>query len=325
MDESFKISNDATLIEYRGNRRTFRIYREGDLLSEFSTWCTEGISQVTVPGDVVKHIDFKAFKNGVDLKEIILGEGVISVELGAFWGCDNLLDLWIGHSIRRFSVDALPVTDKKLTLHVNYARGAWKAMKRAGFVLRNIPKDLWEAHSGLFLALKMANQKVVNLNLHVQRAEDIADNEFLGMPFDCTVTFHGDIRAKYLFQRSMPSAVVIEKRVSYINPDAFLSRGEVYFDGTNIKCINVVAENTFFYSKEGVLFDGKSHILIRFPQGKADLLDGSYRIPADTKTVAAGAFDGAYTIVNLVVPKGVVLAEDALANMPKLELVCMEE
>lgn len=323
MNKEFKVDENSTLVEYRGTKRSFEILRGGDVISRITTWYRDNVTQVTVPGNIVKHIGFKAFKGCVDVREITLEEGVQSVELGAFWDT-NLEELWMPHSMRCFSADSLPIKDKKVTLHVNYSRGAWNALKRAGFVLRKIPKNLWESYSGLFIALKMSYKRLVNLTLHVRKAEDIADREFLGMPIDCIVTFHDDIRAKYLFQRSMPSTVIIEKGVSHIVDDAFISGGEVFFEDTNIERIDVAPENPYFYSKEGVLFDRTRHALRRFPQGKI-LPDNKYILPGDTQEVVAGAFDGAYTIETLVIPEGVVLLENALANTPKLDAIWKEQ
>lgn len=323
MNKEFKVDENSTLVEYRGTKRSFEILRGGDVISRITTWYRDNVTQVTVPGNIVKHIGFKAFKGCVDVREITLEEGVQSVELGAFWDT-NLEELWMPHSMRSFSVDSLPIREQKVTLCVNYSRGAWAALKKAGFVLKKIPQVLWEKHSGLFIALKLAYKKAVRLNIHVQ-GDDLANYEFLGMPIDCTITFHSAIRAKYIFQRSMPTAVVIEKGVSYIDPDAFSSSGEVFFEDTSIEEFNVVTENPVFYSKDGVLYEWRNHTLLRFPQGKILLSDNCFCLPADTREVAAGAFDGAYTIEKLVIPKGVILMENALVNMPKLDVVWREE
>lgn len=321
MTNNFRIDNKGTLVEYLGERKSFFIYRDGDLISEITSFYKENIQQITIPK--IREVGLYAFKGCHALKTIIFQEGLVALPLGSLWDCKNLENLWIPQkSLRHFSADALPIRDKKVTLHVNYSRGAWNVLKRAGFVLRRIPKDLWASHSGLFIALKMSYQRLVDLNLHVWRAEELGNREFLGMPIDCTVTFHDDIRAKHLFQRSMPSTVVIEKGVSYIDDDAFLSGGEVYFEGTSIERIDVVEENPYFYSKEGVLFD-RDHALRRFAQGKI-LPDNKYILPDDTQTVVAGAFDGAYTIETLVIPEGVVLLENALVNMPKLDAIWKE-
>lgn len=323
MNNGFRIDNDGTLTEYLGEPKCFKVYRDGDVVAKISSYFKDHIQTVSVPGGNIHKIGFKAFKD-CSVQTLKLEEGICAVELGAFWDCGSLKTLWMPHSMRSFSVDSLPIREQKVTLCVNYSRGAWAALKKAGFVLKKIPQALWEKHSGLFIALKLAYKKAVRLNIHVQ-GDDLANYEFLGMPIDCTITFHSAIRAKYIFQRSMPTAVVIEKGVSYIDPDAFSSSGEVFFEDTSIEEFNVVTENPVFYSKDGVLYEWRNHTLLRFPQGKILLSDNCFCLPADTREVAAGAFDGAYTIEKLVIPKGVILMENALVNMPKLDVVWREE
>lgn len=323
MNNNFRVDKDGTLIEYLGTPKSFTVLRDGDVIAEISCYFKDNTKTVTVRGETIRKIGFKAFKD-CSVQTLKLEEGICAVDLGAFWDCDSLQTLWIPHSMRCFPVDSLPIREQKVTLCVNYARGAWTALKKAGFVLKRIPQALWEKYSGLYIALKLGYQRVVTLNIHVM-GDDLANYEFLGMPIDCTVTFHSDIRAKYVFQKSMPSAVVIEKGVSYIDSDAFSSAGEIFFEDTSIEKIDVATENPLFYSKNGVLFERRNHTLLRFPQGKILLADSCYCLPADTWEVAAGAFDGAYTIEKLVIPKGVTLLENALVNIPKLNVVWREE
>ena len=320
-NNAFKVKN-GKLVQFRGRKWNYELFdADGEICGSFSTWDTRGVTEVTVPGNI-QHVDFKAFGDCTDLKTIVLSEGIKSVELGAFWGADQLTDLYIPHrSLRSFSADSLPVKSEKVTLHVDYVQGGWKALQKAGFVLKRLPKELFEQHSGLFIALKAAYKKIAKLNLHVR--SDLCDYEFVGMPIDCTVTFHSDIKSKYLFQRSMPSQIVIEKGVSYIDPDSFLSGGQFFLDDTNIEHISV-KNNDYFYDVDGVLF-GKNHSgrkLLRFPQARI-LTNNAYNIPCAC-TVAAGAFAGSIGIESLYIPAGTVLEQDALAAVPKLDKVFRE-
>ena len=274
---------------------------------------------MTVPG--IRHIDFKAFGDCTDLKTIVLSEGVASVELGAFWGADQLTDLYLPQTLRSFSADSLPVKSEKVILHVDYVQGGWRALQRAGFILKKLPKELFEQHAGLFIGLKLAYKRVAKLNLHVQHSENVRDKEFAAMPIDCTVTFHDDIKSKYLFQRSMPSQIVVEEGVSYIDPDAFLSGGQFFLDDTNIEQIRV-APNEHFYDVDGVLFS-KDHKLLRFPQARL-LANNTYSIPDTCTAVVAGAFAGSIGIENIYIPTDTALEQDALAAMPKLDKVFRE-
>lgn len=323
VNSSFVIDNEGTLSKYLGEPKRFTVYREGgDIVAQIRAFFKNHIQTVFVPGETVRKIGYKAFKN-CSVETLRLEEGIRAVELGAFLDCPSLRTIWMPHSMQSFYSYCLPVRDEKVTICVRYARGAWKAFQKAGFTLKNIPRDLWQKHSGLFIALKLACQKAVSLNIHVYEEEDLSDYEFLGLHFDCGFTFHSGIKAKFIFQKSMPRTVTIEKDVSYIDPQAFSSSGEVFFEDTSIERIDVALENPMFYSKDGILFD-RDRSLLRFPQGKI-LHNGCFYIPDDTRAVAEGAFDGAYSLEKLVVPKGVVLMEGALVNTPNLEVVWREE
>lgn len=320
MNEEFRIVEN-TLVEYKGHKRSYEIFKgDGDLMTQITTWYRDNIAQVTVPGGEIKKIAYKAFHDCPHLRKVHIGMGVREIDFGAFWGT-NLEEIWLPKDIR-FSADCFPVSDRKVTIHIDYSRGAWSVLKRAGFVLKNIRRDIFEKNVGLFLALKMAYRGQVKLNLDIINEEDVGDKEFAGMAIaDVAVTFHSNIHASYIFERSMVTKVCIDKDVEYITPEAFSSSGDPFFEGTSIEEIVVVNGNPHFHDIDGVLF--KSHQLIKFPDGRL-LENNEYRIPATCSSVRAGAFNGCIGIERLYVPKTTILEQDALAGMFKLDLVYRE-
>ena len=289
-------------------------------MSQITTWYCENIMHVTVPGGEIKKIAYKAFRNCPHLHKMHIDTGVREIDFGAFWGT-NLEEIWLPKDIR-FSVDCFPVSDRKVTIHVNYSRDAWPVLKRAGFVLKNIRRDTFEKNAGLFLALKMAYRGQVKLNLHIVDEEDVGDKEFAGMAItNVAVTFHSNIYARYIFERSMVTKICIEKDVEHITSEAFSSSGDPFFEGTSIEEIVVANGNPHFHDIDGVLF--KNHQLIKFPEAKL-LENNEYRIPTVCSSVCAGAFNGCIGIERLYVPKSTILEQDALAGMYKLNLVYRE-
>ena len=165
MNTSFVIEN-GKLVEYRGEKRNFSVLRDGDVVAKISSYFKDNIQTVTVPGTVRK-IGFYAFKDCSSLKTIHLKEGVHILEMGCFWHCDNLEEVYFPHSLKQVSPDAFPVRSEKVTVHVDYVSGLWSALRAKKWLIRNVDKELFDRYSGVLIAMKMAYKRAINLVLHI--------------------------------------------------------------------------------------------------------------------------------------------------------------
>lgn len=201
--EGFKVE-DTTLVEYMGEKRSYSLYKKGRLIFRFDIWDKSETKRLTVPG-CIKQIAYDAICCE-NLQELVLSEGIEEVRFHSI-NSRTLKRIWLPHSLRIFYHDTIPAATE---VHIHYAPGVFPALQKAGFVREKLPAEIKDRHSGLILALRLSKLRLINLHLHV--VGDVEDHEFNGL-FECTVHFSHDIRAKYLFQKSMVKNVVIQKAV----------------------------------------------------------------------------------------------------------------
>jgi hypothetical protein len=76
---------------------------------------------------------------------------------------------------------------------------------------------------------------------------------------------------------------------------------EVFGSNPNLTAITVAAQNSFYSSVNGVLFDKSQSTLIECPGG----LTGSYTIPASVTSIGDNAFDDCAKLTNVTIPNSV--------------------
>lgn len=316
---SFKVDNDGTLIEYRGEQKHFTVLKDGDVVANITSFYKNSIQTVFVPGETIRKIGFYAFKDCSSLKTIYLEEGVHALEMGCFWHC-NLEEVYFPHSLKQVSPDAFPVRSEKVTVHVEYVAGLWSALRAKKWLIRNVDKELFNRYAGVLIAMKLAYKRVINLVLHIRN--DVKDQEFNGFPVDCQVVIEEDIpSASRIFQCSAISKVMIGKNAQILNPDVF-SGGNEYYEDTSLEEFAVDPQNNSYYCIDGVLFNAKNE-LVRYPQMK--LMDkNTYYVPAGTTAICDGAFSWAYGLENIYIGPDVEIRCNSFANTPKLDKVYRE-
>ena len=318
MNNGFRIDNDGNLVEYLGEPKRFTVFRDGDIVAKISSYFKDNLQTVTVPG-YVRKIGFYAFKD-CSLKTIYFEEGVQSLELGCFWHCDCLEDIYFPHSLKQVSPDAFPVRREKVAVHVDYVAGLWPALRAKKWLIRNVDKELFDRYAGVLIAMKLAYKKAIKLVLHIR--SDVKDNEFNGFPVDCQAVIEEDIpSASRIFQCSAISKVTIGRNVQVLNPDVF-SGGNEYYEDTSLEEFSVDPQNNSYYCLDGVLFNAKDE-LVRFPQMK--LMDkNTYYVPTGTTAICDGAFSWAYGLENIYIGPDVEIRCNSFANTPKLDKVYRE-
>lgn len=313
---AFKIEN-GKLVEYRGEQKHFTLMRDKDVIAKVSFYCKDHIKEVTVPG-CVREIGFFAFKDCSSLEKLILENGIEALEIGAFWHCPCLKDIFFCHSLRYVSPDAFPV-ESKVNVHINYVAGLWPALRKAKWLIRKVPEDIRRKYSGALIAMKLAYGRYVRLVMHI--GADVKEREFYKFPVDCTVVLEDDVQVGRVFQCAAISKVHIGKEVRVLHPEVF-SGGAEHYEDTSLEVISVDEENKYFYSVDGVLFDSEKRLL-RYPQMKV-AEKSAYHVPENTSFISAGAFSWSYGIEHIYVPSTTKIGHDAFSNIPRLETIYVE-
>jgi hypothetical protein len=100
------------------------------------------------------------------------------------------------------------------------------------------------------------------------------------------------------------SSVTIPDSVNNIGVNAF-------YGCSGLTTINVDAENQFYSSMDGVLFDKAQTTLIQYPWGKA----GSYIVPNSVTNIGVGAFYECPSLTSVTIPNSIAsIGEDAFSG-----------
>ena len=76
----------------------------------------------------------------------------------------------------------------------------------------------------------------------------------------------------------------------------------VFLSCKNLSSINVVSDNNYFSSIDGVLFNKNQTAIVQYPEGKNG---NSYVIPSSVTAIGTGAFKYAQSLTNIVIPSSV--------------------
>lgn len=125
------------------------------------------------------------------------------------------------------------------------------------------------------------------------------------------VTAIGDRAFSYGINYNKIASITIPQSIQKIGCGQF-------YQCERLKEIKVDAENPYFSSQDGILFDKAQEQLIAYPPGKS----GEYRIPSTVKTVGSSAMKNTSGLTSVVVPESVtVLEECAFQNCLNLKAV----
>lgn len=270
-----------------------------------------------------------AFSNCTNLISVSLPEGITTINSYAFSGCTSLVSISLPASLTTIW-DAIFTGCSKLTsINVSTESTSFKSVD--GVLFDKNMKSILTYPAG-------KPESSYTIPNGVACIEKFAFN---GSSSLTTVTIPGSVE-KICWQAfagcSLLNSIVIPEGVKIIEtwvfynctalsdisiPSSMTSIGEnAFLNCKSLTSIVVAAENMYYKSDDGVLFDKNMTTLIIYPRGKQG---EEYTIPQSVEHIAKNAFNKA-SIASISIPEGVIsIDEHAFYGCDQLEVISLPE
>ena len=270
------------------------------------------LASVTIPGSVTA-IGADAFAFCSNLKGVIIGDGVTSIDTFTFSCCTSLTNVVIGASVTSIGDNAFQDCWLLASVTIpdsvtNIGNSAFQACTDLTSV--TIPRHVTNIGLGAFKACSHLNTILVDTNNPCYSSE-------AGVLFNKTqtalITYPGGKPGNYTTPEAVTAicsvafssctgltSITIHANVTDIHDYAF------FVDCNVLTSINVNADNPFYSSKDGILFNKTRTTLLSYPGG----LTGSFSIPDDVTSINNNAFPGCTGLTSITI-------SDSITNIGK--------
>ena len=240
-------------------------------IGELAFFGCESLESVNLSNSLTA-IDEYVFSDCYSLNSITIPDNVTKISAHAFAHCESLSTVTIGKNVATIDYTAFDKCYAITTIH-------WNAI------------DCAFNSESLFTSAQVTSFSFGN---EVKR---IPDGLCSGMYGLTSVTFPNSLESigdGAFFWTSLTD-VLIPENVKEI-------KGAAFAYCMQLTKIDVAAENTYFESVDGVLFDEARTELIQYPANKAET---AYTIPEAVKTIWTYSFSGCKNLISVVIPNNV--------------------
>ena len=239
------------------------------------------LDRVTIPNSVTS-LGNAAFEECSGLKSATIGNSVTNIGAYAFYECESLRSVTIGNSVTNIGAYAFVFCD--------------------GLTSVTIPNSVTSIGEGAFQDCSGLTSVTIP-----DSVTSIGQDAFAGCSGLTSVTI-GNVVAN-IGEEAFDDC---DGLTSVTIPDSVTSIGVAAFAGClSLTNIAVNAENPYYASVGGVLFDRALDTLRGFPGGLA----GSYTIPNSVTSIGVSAFVDCSGLTSVTIPNSVLsIGEDAFAN-----------
>jgi len=271
---------------------------------------------VTVPasfaGVPVKAIKDSAFSNNEQLKQVIIPEGITSIESWTFDGCTGLTTIklpeslvFIGSWAFRACINLTSIKFPESLTSMEFE--AFEGCTELRSV--RIPKNLSSFSGASFEGCTELTEITVDENNPFYSSLD-------GVLFDKAMTtlmwYPEGKKGEY----TVPDGIIDIRFGAFVNskeligisfPQSLLFAGNAEFNGEQLAIITVHEANQVYDSKDGVLFRKKERWLLEYPKGKEG---AEYVVPDGTVAISGGAFSKCKQLVTVTLPESLEIIGD---------------
>ena len=267
----YNVSNAATYenFEYEVDKETNNI-----TIKEYVGNDSEVIIPNMIEGKKVTIIGDNAFEDNRSLSSIVIPEGITSIGEGAFDSCIGLTSITIPEGVTCIGKGAFSYCRKLNSVVINEGiteikedmfRGCWSLTDTT------LPNSVTSIENNAFARCESLEKIIIP-----DRLIKIGNE-----------AFDGCINLK---------SITIPAKVEIIG-------NNVFYNCAELKSINVVEENQYYRSIDGVLFNKELTELLKYPEAKKDVTQ--YNILNGITRIEDNAFDRCYILTNISIPDSV--------------------
>lgn len=244
--------------------------------------CTN-VKQVTIPSTITK-ISSSVFEGCVNLESVNIPYSVTYLGNKAFYGCTNLKSILIPSSVTYIGTEVLAFCSSLTSIDVDANSKGYVSVDGVLF-------DIGKTRLMQYPAGKQGETyEVPNKVWYVNTSA------FAGCSQLTSITLPSSLSGIYDYAFKGCSALK-----SITIPSNVTSVGSYAFDAcTALESIDVAKENTYFVSKDGVLFNKSETKIVRYPIAKSG---ETYTIPKTVTYIEYGSFADCTNLTSIVIHK----------------------
>ena len=242
-----------------------------------------GVEKIIIPGSVSK-IEYYAF-SGSKLKYVEIENGVKGIEDGAFYDCEDLIEVSIPESVTSIYYNSFYECKKLQAINVNDDNTAYtsengvlmnKNKTRINVYPSGKKESVYNVSSGVTKIDEYAFYNCNNLqaiNVNDDNTAYTSENGVLMNKNKTSIEVYPSGKKE--------STYTIGKSISYVDASLFKYC-------SNLQAFNVEEENANYSAEDGVLFNKDKTRIERYPVGKTD----AYIINSSITDIGYNAFEG---------------------------------
>ena len=261
----------------------------------------------TIDGKKVSEIGYQAFYYADIAGPVTIPNTVKTIGSKAFYYCDKISSVKIGSGVTYIDPSAFILTSNNSEYKVESTNKNYtsidgvvfsKDKKQICFYPQNKSSNSYTIPSyveivGKYCFAECSTLKNISIPNSIKRLEYAAFAECIGLT-EITLSTNLEVIGDYAFNYLNIENITIPSKVKEIGATAFVN-------ARKLKNINVDANNNYYSSINGILFNKDKTTLLIYPAGKTET---KYQIPNTTKIVNENAFLDV-PIVSIIIPKSV--------------------